>query len=218
MSGQSPIQAVAVEKDEIAVGTQKNGVVLANLQGEVVATVGRANGLGDDTVYGLWGDRRGGIWVGLDDGCDRLDSVGFVSVFDPREGLDRGLPRKVITEKDSTYILTDKALYRIAPGAGSAGARLEPVIASAPQLNDAVSGPDGLWAGGIDGLWQVSGPGATPELFRTGNVARLATLPGAPGGLIYTGYYSSRRSPARRTKPGLPTTSRQISTTHLSPS
>jgi len=190
VAGQAQVQAAVVAADEIAIGTQKNGVILATLRGEPSTTVNRAGGLGNNTTYGLWGDRRGGIWVGLDDGCARLDGVGSVSVFDSRDGLIQGLPRKTVRLNDATFVLTDKALYRVAPG--SATARMISVIPSDPLLNDVARAPGGLWVGGIDGLWWMGGPGAAPELFRSGNVARLAPAPPPLAGLIYTENFSLR--------------------------
>ncbi|MDD3180498.1 MAG: ATP-binding protein [Opitutaceae bacterium] len=185
LNGQATVQAVAVEGgDVIAIRTVRNGVVLATRQGDVIMVVNQSSGLSSDTVYFLWSDRRGAIWLGLDGGCVRLDSVDIVSLFDTRNGLKQGLPRKVVTQGEVTYVLTDKELYQVTDSAPEA-ARLIPIFSQA-MFSDAVSSSDGLWIGSNHGLWRIDHEGASHQMTTVGEGACFATVPWFPQGFLYT--------------------------------
>jgi signal transduction histidine kinase/CheY-like chemotaxis protein/HPt (histidine-containing phosphotransfer) domain-containing protein len=113
VQGQDPVGAVALESGGVAIMTSGHGVLIGTVRGDATAALNRAHGLGDDSPYAVWGDRRGAVWIGLDDGCTRVDSAGSVSIFDGREGLEAGLPRRVLTVDGVTTVVTDRALYRM---------------------------------------------------------------------------------------------------------
>ena len=179
VAGQEPGYAADIGSDQIAIGTAKSGVILARRTGEIVTLVNHTNSLGDDAVVGLWGDRRGAIWVGLNDGCARLDSVGVVSLFDRREGLERGLPRKVLSRQGSVYVLTDRVLYEV--GESGQGKRMKSIDTGSGPWTDALATDDELWISGLTGLRRM---GAGPATHRPTGL--LATLPALRGGILYT--------------------------------
>ncbi|HKB91548.1 MAG TPA: ATP-binding protein, partial [Opitutaceae bacterium] len=186
--------AVSLDKDNIAIGTLKDGVVIGNRNDELSAIANRYSGLSEDAVNSLWSDRRGGVWIGLSDGCTRI--YGRASVFDARDGLDRGLPRKVLTHEGSVYILTDKAFYRMIPKASQAEpTRLAPVISLEPQLSDAISSDDGLWVSGQDGLWRIQKQGDIRQRVISGHIGRLGLSPRAPNLVLYTDSSHSTEAP-----------------------
>lgn len=186
LAGQSAMEAVPVDAEQIAIGTLKNGAVLATRDGDVVGGVSHANGLSDDVVYSIWADRRGAVWLGQDNGCQRVDRgrVGFVSVFDARDGLEQGLPREVLSHEGANYVLTDKAFYRIKPRLDGP-ARLTALIASHPLLSDVLETPGGLWVSGADGLWRFGSDGRPDVTLTVAGVARLTTAPWLADGFLY---------------------------------
>ena len=193
IAGQQPSFAADIGSDQIAIGTTKNGVVLAKRSGELLTVVNHANSLADDAVSGLWGDRRGAVWVGLNDGCARLDSVGVVSLFDRREGLERGLPRKVFSRHGSAYVLTDRVLYEV--GETAQGARLKGIDTGSGPWSDALATEDEIWISGLTGLRRM-GAGQATHL----PAGLLAQVPWLPGGLLFTqgnALWTYAPSPAR---------------------
>jgi signal transduction histidine kinase/CheY-like chemotaxis protein len=139
VQGQVPIGAVALESDQIAIMTAGNGVLIGSLHGGGTTVVNRAHGLSEDAPCAVWGDRRGAVWIGLNDGCVRVDSAGTVSIFDGREGLDAGLPRRVLALDGVTCVVTDQALYRIENSADGI-ARLHAVVSDAREREALVLG------------------------------------------------------------------------------
>ncbi|MCL7986809.1 transcriptional regulator [Sphingobacterium sp. lm-10] len=62
-----------VGKDLYAFGTIKNGLVIINTRGEIVQLINKNTGLQNNTVLSLTLDRQSNLWIGLDNGIDRLD-------------------------------------------------------------------------------------------------------------------------------------------------
>ena len=181
LSGQPAGFAADVGTDEFVVGTLNNGVVLSHRDGSVVSVVNHNNGLTDDSVCSLWGDRRGAIWVGLNDGCARLDSLGIISIFDRREGLEIGLPRRVLSSGGSTYVLTDRMLYRLSNGL--MGSHLEKILEGSPRFSDAFSKNDAIWLSGSDGLKTLGSDFPAVTKKETGV---LTQAPWSPDGLLFS--------------------------------
>ena len=177
---ETPAFAADVGPDEFVVGTLNDGVFLARKDGSVEITVNHGNGLSDDAVCSLWGDRRRGIWVGLNDGCCRLDSLGAISIYDRREGLDLGLPRKVFAEGDTRFVLTDRVLYRLRPG-GLTG-HLDSLVQAGDRLSDALPVGNSVWLSGQSGLRSIGGQPITITHSPTGVIA---ADPSSPGGLLF---------------------------------
>ena len=180
LSQETGVFAADLGVDSFVVGTLNNGIALATNDGKVVLAFNHNNGLSDDSVCGLWGDRRQGIWIGLNDGCTRLDGLGDVSIFDRREGLDVGLPRKVFEKEGVRYVLTDRMLYRI--NSGPQGSRFEPIFAGNPRLADAAVIDGRIWVSGSDGLRSFGNP---PLLVTGRETGMIASAPWLPGGLVY---------------------------------
>jgi signal transduction histidine kinase/CheY-like chemotaxis protein len=175
------VAAVALDDGTIAVGSLRGGLLLARRDGTMTGTIGRIRGLRDDTVYGLWPSSHRNLWIGLDDGFDRLTSLGQASIFDARSGLNAGSPRKISETDGTLYAITSKAIYRAAPRE----ARFSALVPFNPIFNDAIATPEGLWAGGSGGIWLAQGGGAQHVWTTKDAVTRVAALPGVAGGLVY---------------------------------
>ncbi|MGJ1205984.1 triple tyrosine motif-containing protein [Sphingobacterium lactis] len=59
--------------NQYAFGTIQNGVIILNQQGEIVQHISKNNGLQNNTVLSLAVDKQFNLWVGLDNGIDRID-------------------------------------------------------------------------------------------------------------------------------------------------
>ncbi|PVH25093.1 ligand-binding sensor domain-containing protein [Sphingobacterium corticibacter] len=62
-----------VGEDLYAFGTIKNGLIIINSQGEIVQQINKNSGLQNNTILSLTLDRQSNLWIGLDNGIDRLD-------------------------------------------------------------------------------------------------------------------------------------------------
>ncbi len=59
--------------DQFAFGTIQNGVYILNSKGELVQQINKNNGLQNNTVLSMTVDKQANLWVGLDNGVDRID-------------------------------------------------------------------------------------------------------------------------------------------------
>jgi signal transduction histidine kinase/CheY-like chemotaxis protein len=179
LAGQEVRAAVNTENHWIALGTQPSGMLLATRDGEIMSAFAPSSELIGDGIRTLWSDRRDALWMGLDNGCARLDHPSVATVFDAREGLERGLARRTIAASGATYVVTDKAVYRWMgdPAAG----RFLPVVADRGRLNDAADAGGALWVAGERGLGRIE-PGQTGlQMISSDPVVTMAAAPWLPG-------------------------------------
>ncbi|MFZ4263245.1 triple tyrosine motif-containing protein [Sphingobacterium sp. HJSM2_6] len=64
---------ISLFSDQYAFGTIQNGVYILNKAGEIVQHINKSNGLQNNTVLSLALDKQSNLWVGLDNGIDRID-------------------------------------------------------------------------------------------------------------------------------------------------
>ncbi|MFD2599511.1 triple tyrosine motif-containing protein [Sphingobacterium corticis] len=62
-----------VGKDLYAFGTIKNGLIIINSRGELIQHLDKNSGLQNNTILSLTLDRQSNLWIGMDNGIDRLD-------------------------------------------------------------------------------------------------------------------------------------------------
>lgn len=65
--------ALSLFGDQYAFGTIQNGVYIINGEGELVQQINKNNGLQNNTVLSMALDKQANLWVGLDNGVDRID-------------------------------------------------------------------------------------------------------------------------------------------------
>ena len=66
--GSDVTSGVVLNKNLMALGTAKHGVILINADGKVLQRVGAAGGLTDVNVYGIYYDNRSDLWLASDNG------------------------------------------------------------------------------------------------------------------------------------------------------
>jgi len=182
LAGQAIRAAAATENHLIAIGTSEGRMILANRDGALIASFTPSLEPAGGGLRTLWSDRRGALWLGLDDGCARLDHPSVAAVFDAREGLERGLPRRTLTAGGQTYVVTDKTVYRW-NGDRDPG-RFEAVAGDRGRLNDATECGGWLWVAGDRGLGYIEPGHGGFHALSSDPVLCVATAPTLPG-LIY---------------------------------
>ncbi|GAA4782690.1 hypothetical protein GCM10023231_07950 [Olivibacter ginsenosidimutans] len=93
-----------------AFGTILNGVYLVDRKGQLIQHVNKGNGLQNNTVLSLQRDQSENLWVGLDNGIDRIEVNSPIYYYDDRAGtLGTVYTSKIFQEK--LYIGTNQGLY-----------------------------------------------------------------------------------------------------------
>lgn len=80
---------IDVYAGHFAFGTIQNGVIIINKNGEIVQHINKHNGLQNNTVLSITKDHQNNLWVGLDNGIDRIEinsSLYYYSDFSGKIG------------------------------------------------------------------------------------------------------------------------------------
>jgi signal transduction histidine kinase len=107
-----------------ALSTTGKGLVIMNTQGKIVQLLNRQTGLQDESVYNVFTDRTGTLWLGLDNGISRVEINSPFTQFT----LQSGISNAVLTVnrfEGTLYLGTSNGLSRF----NNQKAKFEPVPA-----------------------------------------------------------------------------------------
>lgn len=107
-------KAMKLPDGGLLLGTQRGGVLRIDAEGRLVQRLGKAEGLGNESVRAMMLDAEGGLWLALEDGLSRVEMDGPLSKFDERSGL-QGTVMALHRHRGTLYAGTDRGLYRLAP-------------------------------------------------------------------------------------------------------
>ncbi len=93
-----------------AFGTILNGIIIINEDGRVIQKINKSSGLQNNTVLSLYNDDGENLWIGLDNGIDRIElSSSLYFYFDKRGEL--GTVYSSILHNNKIYLGTNQGLY-----------------------------------------------------------------------------------------------------------
>jgi len=95
---------------QYAFGTIQNGVIIINKNGEVVQHINKNNGLQNNTVLSIAKDKQQNIWVGLDNGIDRIEINSSLSFYTDFVGKIGTVYTSIIYQ-GKIYLGTNKGLF-----------------------------------------------------------------------------------------------------------
>ncbi len=101
---------LAVNDSLLVFGTILRGLVLCDRSGRILETYDYSNGLSNNTVLSLYLDSGKGLWVGLDDGANYLDTNSPVAFYE-NSGGDLGTIYTVIRDRDHLFLGTNHGLF-----------------------------------------------------------------------------------------------------------
>ncbi len=93
-----------------AFGTILNGVVVLDEDGKLVHRLNKSNGLQNNTVLNLFADAAQNLWVGLDNGVDRVEINSPLYFYFDKVG-DFGTVYSSIIHGNKIYLGTNQGLY-----------------------------------------------------------------------------------------------------------
>ena len=101
--------ATLIQNHNCAFGTIQDGVIISNLQGDIVQIVDRKKGLQNNTVLRIFTDRSGDIWLGLDNGIDYVNINSPITFIKQSEEIGAGYTSFIF--KGKLYLGTNQGLY-----------------------------------------------------------------------------------------------------------
>ena len=93
-----------------AFGTQTGGMIVMNSKGRLLQIINKNNGLSDNTVWFVYPDDNGTLWLGLNNGIARVSYPSPLTLIDSRFGID-GLIFYVNQFKGNLYLSTPNGVY-----------------------------------------------------------------------------------------------------------
>ena len=187
--------------DTIALATTGGGMAIIDRRGRLLQHLDAASGVGDSLYY-VFPDRQGALWVGMDGGIARVETPSPVSIFDRTSGLAGGSVAQVHRHAGILYAATSRGVYYldrsrapIRPGMpGQNTSSFAPVkgISTTVQCwwfltvdDPSGRGPSHLLVATGDGLFGIDGDRAVPIRESVAGSFQPAVL------------YRSKRNPGR---------------------
>lgn len=93
-----------------AYGTILNGVIILDENGKIVQHINKSGGLQNNTVLSLFTDNYQNLWIGLDNGIDRVELDSPLSFYFDKNGAF-GTVYSSIIFSDKIYLGTNQGLY-----------------------------------------------------------------------------------------------------------
>ncbi len=106
-----------------ALSTTGKGLVIMNPQGKIIQLLNRETGLQDESVYNVFTDRKGTLWLGLDNGISRVETNSPFTQFTVQSGISNAV-LTINRFEGSLYLGTANGLSKF----NSNKAKFEPVI------------------------------------------------------------------------------------------
>lgn len=101
--------------DTYAIGTQTGGLVIIDKNGRLLKLINKRYGLHDNTVWFVYPDNSGNMWLGLNNGITRINYPSPLSVADSRFGID-GIIFSMNNYRGRIYLSTPNGVYHSTTG------------------------------------------------------------------------------------------------------
>ncbi len=193
--------ACPVNENSFAFGTIRGGVVVTTSGGELIQHLDKTNGLQNNTVLSIATDRRGNLWMGLDNGIDYAEISSPLTFLYYPGGFGTGYATAI--HDGYLYLGTNNGLFAAPwppPGNG-----LQPEFQLVPKTVGQVwhlsIHEDVLFCGHDNGTFIVRGMEATPISTIKGawTFIQLSRFPGKLIGGTYEGLTLYHYLPSRQT-------------------
>lgn len=101
---------IHLNQDQYAFGTIKNGVYILNKSGDIIQHINKNNGLQNNTVLSIAKDKQQNLWVGLDNGIDRIEINSPLYFYTDFSG-EIGTVYATAIHKGNIYLGTNQGLF-----------------------------------------------------------------------------------------------------------
>ncbi|MCK5075609.1 MAG: hypothetical protein KAR38_04490, partial [Calditrichia bacterium] len=103
-----------LQDGNIALSTIKNGVAIINQKGQLIQIINKDKGIPGNTIWNLYSDNHGGLWLALNNGISRIVIPSPITLFNETAGLE-GTVESVVRHNGVLYVATPLGLYYINP-------------------------------------------------------------------------------------------------------
>ncbi|MCA0387832.1 MAG: hypothetical protein LCH52_04990 [Bacteroidetes bacterium] len=108
--GSSFYDALVLSNGDFAIASLESGLILTDKKGQLKQVIKQETGLGRNTIYALFEDKEGNLWMMLENGISRININSPISIFDSRTGLP-GAAFSSVFYKDRLFVGTNFGVY-----------------------------------------------------------------------------------------------------------
>lgn len=101
-----------------ALGTDKSGVVVIGRHGQRLLTLNLTTGLPGNSVYCMYVDTQGGLWLGTNRGLARVEFPSPLSLYTSSLAFRNGV-NLILRHQDKIYMATSEGLFKMEPSVRS---------------------------------------------------------------------------------------------------
>ena len=104
-------KGTVLQDGSYALATAGKGIIIVDKQGKKIQQLNREVGLQDESVYSIYTDRKGNLWMALDNGISRVESTSPFTQFTVQSGINTATIT-IARFKSDLYIGTTNGLLR----------------------------------------------------------------------------------------------------------
>jgi ligand-binding sensor domain-containing protein/DNA-binding CsgD family transcriptional regulator len=192
LNGRHITSSALVNRDHIALGTNGDGCFIINLEGTLVQSFSRTEGLQNNNVLDVFLDKEKNLWAALDNGIDFIAYNNAIKHIYP-DNQNEGSGYAARIWNNELYVGTSNGLYRVpVQGDGDLSylkGRFQPVNNTRGQVWNLSEVNGQLLLGHHEGAFAISGGAARPIDGRTGFWGFLPYSSVLPSSLVVSGTY-----------------------------
>ena len=143
---------------QFAFGTLQNGVFVIDASGRMLHHLNKASGLQDETIWYLYPDRQGGLWIGMHYGISRVETASPFTYYGEKEGLE-GSVLEITRHQGRIYAASSMGIYFFddTPTSSHLPGRFKRVEGVSPQCWAVLPFGDVVLAAAFDGVYEIRG-------------------------------------------------------------
>ncbi len=104
-------RVLSLTDSTFVIGTLEDGLYAFHLDGSLLWHLNKSNGLYNNTVLGLFGDREGNVWAALDNGISYIQPNSPFWFYEPTS-IQIGLVEDMLIDRGNLYLATNQGVYK----------------------------------------------------------------------------------------------------------
>lgn len=173
--------SLVLNKNQIAFGTLRNGVLILNKQGKPIQWINQRNGLTTNYVRSLFLDKDKTLWIGLNNGIARVEIATPFSFWNKNIGLKGALNHIAGLHKGKFYVGTSQGVfyrdYAHYVNPLRTQSQFKPIEATKGSIFYLLDTPDGVLCANRKGIHLIKDTTATQLVSTRSTAFTIITLP-----------------------------------------